>query len=143
MTAARNALLLQPTALRRRSVPAFIRVMSERHRELRRPVVYGDFLAIAARECVPVRIVPLPRPARLIRCGQSACIQLSSRITRAERTVRGMHELCHFWRDDPGESCYYADEHDMRPLEDFADIFAWAVTSPARVFVRGLREEDF
>lgn len=129
--------------LRRRSVPYFIRTMAERHPELRRPVTYAEFCAIAAREGIPVRVVPLSRPARLIRYGSSVAIQLSDRLPREERAIRGMHELCHFWRDDPGQPCYYDDDEAAAPLEQFADVFAWAVTSPARVFIRGIREEDF
>lgn len=134
--------LLDRQQLRRRSVPAFIRVMAERHPELRRQVGYGEFMAIAAREGIAVRVLPLSHPARLLRIGDKVFIQLSEHASRKERTVLGMHELCHFWRDDPGQPCYYSDEHDLRPLEEFADVFAWCVTSPARVHVRGLREED-
>jgi hypothetical protein len=134
--------LLARSSLRRRSVPAFIKLMAERHPELRRQVTYTDFLAIASREGIAVRVVALSHRARLIRCGSSVFIQLSKRTNHKERTVLGMHELCHYWRDDPGQPCYYADEQDMRPLEEFADIFAWAVTSTARIYVPGLREED-
>lgn len=138
----RPSLIMSREALRRRSVPGFIKTMAERHPELRVPVGYAEFLAIANREGVAVRVLPLPWPARLIRAGSAVFIQLADRTTHKERTVLGMHELCHFWRDDPGQPCFYADEEDLRPLEEFADIFAWAVTSPARIFVRGLREED-
>ena len=136
-------LLLDRVSLRRRSVPSFIKVMAERHPELRTQVTYVDFLAIAEREGISVRVVPLSRPARLVRCENAVFIQLADRTTHKERAVLGMHELCHFWRDDPGQPCFYADEEDLRPLEEFADIFAWFVTSTARPFVRGLREEDF
>lgn len=135
--------ILDRKTLRRRSVPHFIRTMAVRHPELRCPVDYAAFTAIASREGVSVRVVPtLPTPARLVRVGGRALIQFRRDTSRQERTVLGMHELCHFWRDDPGESCFYADEEDERPREEFADIFAWFVTSPARVHVRGLREED-
>lgn len=137
------SILMSRQALRRRSVPTFIRVMGERHPELRKVIGYAEFLSIAAREEIAVRIVPLPRPARLVRLGSVAFIQISDRTSHAERTVLGMHELCHYWRDDPGQACFYADEEDLRPLEEFADIFAWVVTSPARIFVAGVREEDF
>jgi hypothetical protein len=56
----------------------------------------------------------------------------------------GVHELCHYWRDDPGVMSYYSD--DVGPSsarEEFADLFAWLVTSPARVHIKGVREEDF
>jgi len=134
---------LDRTRLRRRSVPHFIRAMAEKHPELRRQVTYAEFTTIAQREGIPIRIGNLSRPARLIRYGNHVEIQLSDRLSHKERTVRGMHELCHYWRDDPGQSCYYADDEVSLPLEEFADIFAWAVTSTARPFVHGLREEDF
>lgn len=135
--------ILDRQTLRRRSVPHFVRMMAERHPELRHQVTYAEFAAIAAREQIAVRVVPsLPAPARLVRVRDAAFIQLSDSTSRAERAILGMHELCHYWRDDPGQPCYYADEADLSPLEEFADIFAWCVTSPARVFVRGLREED-
>jgi hypothetical protein len=116
--------------------------MVERHPELRRQVTYAEFTTIAAREGIPIRVGRLSRPARLIRYGHYVEIQLSEDLDHKERTVRGMHELCHFWRDDPGQPCYYADEEVNEPLERFADTFAWFVTSTARPFVRGLREED-
>ncbi len=43
-----------------------------------------------------------------------------------------MHELCHFWRDDPGHSCYYVnDDHIPSDSELFADLFALVVTCRA------------
>ena len=47
------------------------------------------------------------------------------------------------WRDDPGVPSYYADGKTGGKRDEFADIFAWLVTSPARVQVKGEREEDF
>jgi hypothetical protein len=121
--------------------------MARRHPELRRQVLWDDFVRIAAREQVTVRMVPLSRPAQLVRFGRRVFIQLEATLAREPRTVYGMHELCHFWRDDPGRPCYHsdADGDDVHPSasEQFADIFAWAVTSPARVYVVGLRPEDF
>jgi hypothetical protein len=47
-------------------------------------------------------------------------------------------------RDDLGRSFYHAEDEAVRsPSEDFADLFAWVVTSPARVYQPGLREQDF
>ena len=54
-----------------------------------------------------------------------------------------MHELCHFWRDDPGVPSYHSDGETGGARDEFADIFAWLVTSPARVHMKGVREEDF
>ena len=132
--------------LRRRSTPALIRHLAKRHPELVRPCVWDDFVRIAEREEIVVRVVELPpwQQARMVRFGQRPFIQLSKRLTRDERTVVGFHELAHFWRDDPGVACYHAEQDDRcHPREDFADIFAWAVTSPARQHVPGIREEDF
>lgn len=117
--------------------------MDERHPELRRQITYAEFSTIAAREGVVVRAVrELSRPAHLVRIGYVPFIQFRRDTRHHERAVLGMHELCHFWPDDPGRPYYYSGEDDLRPLEEFADIFAWFVTSPARVHVRGLREED-
>lgn len=117
--------------------------MAQRHPELRRPVVWEGFTAIAQREGIRVRVVPLARPARLLRIGHRVFIQINESLTRYQRTLYGMHELCHFWRDDPGEPCYYAEEDGVpSAAEEFADIFAWAVTTEARQFIRGIREED-
>lgn len=124
-------------------MPALVQALSERHPELKRPVVWDDFVLIAEREPVHVLVVRLSHEGRLRRVGQHALTQLADRLSRAERIVWGMHERCHFWRDDPGVACYFGDETDRSAGEEFADIFAWAVTPPARVFVRGLREEDF
>lgn len=136
--------LLDRPTLRRKSVPVFIRQMAGRHRELREPVTYEGFIAIAKREAVSVRVAELSRPARLIRVGQWPCIQLNRSLGYGQRAVYGMHELCHFWRDDPGEPCYnFEDDALISDAEEFADIFAWVVTSPARIFLPGLRDEDF
>lgn len=137
-------IIMDRRALRRRSVPAFIRQLAERHPELREPVTYESFLAIAEREEVSVRVLPLSRPARLIRIGRHACIQLNKNLSRAERAVPAFHEMCHFWRDDPREPYYNVEEDVMESREEeFADIFAWVVTSPARIYLPGLRDEDF
>jgi hypothetical protein len=139
-----EVIILDRRQLRRRSVPAFIRQLALRHPELKAPVTYEAFLAIAEREEVAVRVVHLSRPARLIRIGRHACIQLNKKLTRAERAVPAMHEMCHYWRDDPKEPYYNVEEDVMESREEeFADIFAWVVTSPARVFLPGLKEEDF
>lgn len=131
--------------LRRRSVPALVRRLAVRHPELERPCVWDDFVRICEREQVVVRVVDMPpkQRGRLLRVGSRVFLRLNRCLSRDERTVVGFHELAHYWRDDPGVPCYYADEGDSDSGEEFADIFAWAVTSPARVFVRGLRDEDF
>lgn len=130
--------------LRRFDVVPFIHEMARRHPELARPVVWIDFVRMAKRDGIRVSVIGLSRPARLIRFEGCVCIQLRSSLNRSERTKYGMHELCHAWRDDPGRSFYHAEEAGVRsPSEDFADLFAWVVTSPARVYQPGLREEDF
>lgn len=130
--------------LRRNSVPAFIRKMAERHPEMREPVTYEGFQAIAAREHITVMHVRLSRPARLLRLGGDAFIQIHRSLSVVERTKYGMHELSHFWRDDPGFACYNVEDDAFKsPAEEFADIFAWVATSPARIFLPGLRNEDF
>ncbi|MDB4906343.1 MAG: hypothetical protein JWO05_1127 [Gemmatimonadetes bacterium] len=129
----RSFFLLDRAKMRRNSVPAFVQKMQRLHPELERVVLWDDFLRICEREEVIVRIVPLTRPARLVRYGRRVCIQLNKAISdRTLRTRYGMHELAHFWRDDPGEPCYYAEEEAVASRsEDFADVFAWLVTSPA------------
>src|SRR5687767_13366933 len=103
-------------------VTAFIQLIAERHPELRQPVTYHEFLAIAERESIGVGIVSLARHARLVLMGHSVFIQLNQSLSRAARTVYGMHELCHFWRDDPGEPCYNAEDTALAsPAENFAD----------------------
>ena len=130
--------------LRRHDVVPFVHQMARRHPELARPVVWIDFVRMAKRDRIEVQVVALSRPARLLRYGRYVCIQLQPTLSRSERTVYGMHELCHAWRDDPGRAFYNANVEAARtPSEDFADLFAWVVTSPARVFQQGLREEDF
>lgn len=129
--------------LRRRNVVAFIHKMARRHPELAHAVTFRQFLTIARRERVTVMILPLSRPARLVRIGAHAFIQINKALKPDEQCVYGFHELCHFWRDDPGEACYNAEEDIETPEEHFADVFAWVVTSPARVFIPGLRDEDF
>ena len=79
-----------------------------------------------------IQVVPLSDEARLLRYGRHVAIQLSSRLNEKARTIFAMHELCHFWRDDPGEPCYYADSYSTSPSEEFADVFAWYVTSTDR-----------
>ncbi len=122
-----------------------IRQLAKRHPEMASACVWDDFVRICKRERVVVRVVRLPagQAGRLVRADHHVFIQLSSHLRRDERTVVGFHELAHFWRDDPGVACYYSEDADFSPGEDFCDIFAWAVTSPARQYVRGIREEDF
>lgn len=86
---------------------------------------------MAVREGVRVQLLPLSRPARLLRLGQHVSIQINRALDMTARARFGMHELCHFWRDDIGQPCYHAeDEWVASELEDFAETFAWVVTSP-------------
>lgn len=135
---------IERRSLRRKSVAHFIRMIAERHPEMREPVTWEAFEAIAKRERIDVQLGILSRPGRLIRMGQHVFIQIDRRLTLAQRTTAALHELCHLWRDDPGEVCYHVeDDAFVSPAEEFADIFAWVATSPARVFLPGLRDEDF
>lgn len=124
--------------LRRHTVPAFIERMAGRHPELHGQVRWSDFEAICARERISVRVISLSRPARLVRFGQHVCIQISREVHSLMARARfGMHELSHFWRDDPGEPCYHSEqENGPSEAEDFADLFAWLTTSPAGKFAR-------
>jgi hypothetical protein len=64
------------------------------------------------------------------------CIRINHELNSHLRTRYGMHELCHVWRDELGMPCIYADDETVTkdPKEDFADLFAWYVTSEARVY---------
>lgn len=117
-------------------VVEFARALSAKHPELEHPVRWPDFIRMSARSGVSTRIVPLSRPARLIRYGQALCIRINYELNHHLRTLYGLHELCHVWRDEPGFACIYADEETVTkdPNEDFADLFAWYVTSEARVY---------
>lgn len=120
----------------RPTVVDFARSLYDVHPELAQPVRWQHFLAMAGRSRIAVRLVPLSRPARLIRYGQAMCIQIQRGLNHHLRTLYGMHELCHAWRDELGIECIYADDDTVMtdPKEDFADLFAWYVTSEARVF---------
>lgn len=132
-------------SLRRTSVTGFVRRMAERHPELRDVVQFRDMFRMAQRDGVLVRLVRFPNSqhGRLARVMGHPFVMINRRSTRAEQTMAGMHELCHFWRDDPGVSSYYSDGETGGPRDEFADIFAWLVTSPARVYIKGEREHDF
>lgn len=122
------------------NVVEFARSLYAKHPELEHPVRWHDLLRMAERSGIAVRIVPLSRPARLIRYGQALCIQIRRELNHHLRTFYGMHELCHAWRDELGMECIYADDDTVMtdPKEDFADLFAWFVTSEARVFHESL-----
>lgn len=118
------------------SVPRFTRRIARRHPELQSQIRWPDVLTICEREGVLIRLERLSHHARLLRFGTDVYIQLNRRLDQKARTVFAMHELCHFWRDDPGEPCYYADDYSQHPREEFADIFAWYVTTPDRPTLR-------
>jgi hypothetical protein len=129
--------------MRRRSYIGFLRAMVARgHEELKRPVSWDDAVRIAHREGISVRVVPLSRPAQLLRIGQRVFAQVSDRIPHEQRARELVHELTHFWRDDPGVACYHSEEEWVESeQEDFANIFAWLVTSPHRD-IPGTREQE-
>jgi hypothetical protein len=104
--------------------------MALRHPELaRRPVLWDDTVRMAHREGIHVQVLPLSRPARLVRYGQNRCIQIDRRLDMTARARYAVHELVHVWRDDIGAACYYADEEWLEsPAEDFAEMVAWVAT---------------
>lgn len=116
---------------RRRSVPAFVARMSERHPELLQQVTLGGMLRMAARDNVAVAFVRLPRQqkARTLMLGGVPHIRINRSQSRYECTTSGLHELCHIWRDGLRSSPYYSDELTGGASCEFADIFAWYVTS--------------
>lgn len=120
--------------VRRRSVPRFVQLMTEKHPELRTQVTYEGFCAIAGREQVVVQTCALPdrQRARTFAIGHHQFIQLNRSMAPGELATQGMHELCHIWRDKPVDGAYYSDELTGGESCYFADIFAWRVTSPAR-----------
>lgn len=130
----RTTVLLSRAQLRRRSIPRFIEAMASVHPELRDVVCFDDFVRIAHREHVTVRVVDLPpqQKGRTIRFAGRVFIQINRSMSRAEQTMTGMHEMCHVWRDDPGVAAYYSDAVTGGACCEFADIFAWFVTSAAR-----------
>lgn len=124
---------------RRWSVPILVRRLSKQHPELLRPVVWPDVRVMCHREGIAIYHVAAPFAGRLLRAGRFVAVQLNRKLSEAERTVVALHELAHFWRDDPGEPAYYLDLGDRRqdPREEFADIFAWYVTTPHRPALKG------
>ncbi len=130
--------------MRQLNVVDFARLLYAKHPELRQPVRWPHFVQMAARSRVHIRIVPLSRPARLIRFGQALCIRINFQLSYHLRTLYGVHELCHVWRDELGMACIYADEETVTtdPNEDFADLFAWYATSEAGVYQRPLADRS-
>jgi hypothetical protein len=126
----------QPVITKRESVPRFVDRMAARHSELRDVVTFDVMRAMADRDHVGVRLVRLPatQKARTLAIGHRLFIRINRDISRAEQTAAGMHELCHIWRDGLRASPYYSDEVTGGESCQFADIFAWYVTSPARPF---------
>jgi hypothetical protein len=121
----------------------FTAMMARVHHELERPVTWGSFCSIAQRCRISIRILNMSHPARLVRLGNNVGIQIKRGMDRTLQTRYGMHEMWHFWNDDIRESCIYADEETVRhPREDAADLFAWYVTSPARIFLEPRQSVD-
>lgn len=119
-----------------RSIPEFTRVMTRRHPELAEPVGRSEMERMAARDGFAIRMATLPaqQKARAIRLWDRVYIQINRSLAPGEQLLSGMHELCHLWRDDPGIAAYYSDDVTGGEACEFADIFAWYVTSPARPF---------
>src|SRR5262245_36096834 len=128
---------------KRWSVPALIRELAPRHPEILAPVALAEATAIARREGILVAVAELPARVRgrLLRVEEQVWIRIGRHVPRNERHIVIMHELAHFWRDDPGVMCAYSDDETVNAIEEFADIFAWAVTSPAREYVLGQNED--
>lgn len=126
------------------SLADFIAVLATHHLELRQPLAFTDVFSIALREHIPIRVMPLSRPARLLRLGQHVAIQINALEPSRQWATYGMHELCHYWRDDAGELCYHADVAWLEsPSEDFAETFAWHVTQNPRItLARGFLDGD-
>jgi hypothetical protein len=119
---------------RRLNVIRFTRQFAERHPELRTQVTFEAVLRMAERDRIHVRLVELPpqQRARTFAVGDQQFIQLNRTMAPGELATQGMHELCHIWRDKPIDGAYYSDELTGGESCEFADIFAWRVTSPAR-----------
>lgn len=119
---------------KRLNIPTFVRTMAARHPELRDIVSFDDMVRMAHRDGVAVRSVRLPnwQKGRAFAIGQHMHIRLNRSLSRHEQTVAGMHELCHLWRDGIRLAPYYSDEVTGGASCEFADIFAWYVTSAAR-----------
>jgi len=131
---------------KRRSVLALFRRVAGRHPELEAPVTWRVFEEIAAREHIVVRIRQLPegRTGMLVRVGDDVVMFLSRLLKPNERLWVAMHEMAHFWADDPGEVCYYNIESDKSESEEFCERFAWYCVDPgAREFLHRWREEGF
>lgn len=126
------------------TVVGFAQSLYAKHPELKQPVRWPHVLQMAERSGIHVRVVPLSRPARLIRYGSVLCIRINENLSYHLRALYGVHELCHAWRDELGISCIYADEETVAkdPNEDFADLFAWYVTSEAGFYQRPLADRQ-
>lgn len=124
---------------RRLSVPRLVREQILRHPELAVPVTLREARAIAARERVGIVVTPLPNRirGRLTRVGERVWIHVGRHVPKGEWHIVLMHELAHLWRDDPGIMCAYSDDETVNAMEEFCDVFAWAVTSPAREYALG------
>lgn len=122
----------------------FVAVLSTRHEELKRPVALPDMHRMAERERIVIQYLELPRPARLLRVGEAPYIQINRKEPARLWATYGMHELCHFWRDDPGEPCYHVGASWVAsPSEDFAETFSWHVTQNPRItLARGFLDGD-
>lgn len=138
-------LLLSRAALKRKDYIPFLHAMARVHPELKRPVGWVEFIAICQRESITVRVRDLGggQAAELVRLWGRVFIVINENTEKKERAQLGMHELTHYWRDDPKMPVYYATA-DWRnsPEEDFANVFSWMVTTTPRS-IKGTFEEDF
>jgi hypothetical protein len=69
----------------------------------------------------------------LVRFGGEWEIQISDQLSVTERAAVGEHELVQYWRDRLDEPAIYASEDRADdPMEDYANLEAWHVTTPLR-----------
>lgn len=112
---------------RRRSVVHLVRRLSRRHPEFECPITWDGLEAICAREHITIRVHTLPAGEKgwLLRLGNYVTIRLARALPPHERLWTALHELAHFFSEDIGEMCMYADDDADTEQEEFCEIFAW------------------
>jgi hypothetical protein len=132
---------------RRRSVVALARRLAVRFPQFDRSIGWRDVEEICQREHIAIRVRSLPPGEKgwLVRVDSYVTIRLSRLLTKQEKLWTAVHELCHYFSDDPGEMCRYAaDSHEQSDTEEFCERFAWYCVDPgAREFLQRWREEAF
>lgn len=102
------------------------------HSELVRPLTWTTLRRICAREDVDLVVVPIPKPARLLRFDGLWTIGVSSRHPARRHTYFAAHELGHLWlhvddADGRHVRCYNFDDYTSDdPREEEAEtVAAW------------------